>query len=151
MLRIVVKWGKYSPVKFANFVYLALRAEQITIFETKVVIFTYKYIQNLLTSRGYIFFILQHLATNLCSFTHSRTLFLAVVLDFVLLALIKIQSIPGITSYIYRLTMYTGTSSLPTGLDSPTPCKIDKLWRFCACQSTETKLITFSLFHEIQV
>jgi hypothetical protein len=38
----------------------------------------------------YIFFILQHLATNLCSFTHSKTLFLAVVLDFVLLALIKI-------------------------------------------------------------
>jgi hypothetical protein len=50
----------------------------------------YKYIQNLQTSQGYIFFILQHLATNLSSFTHSKTLFLAVVLDFVLLALIKI-------------------------------------------------------------
>jgi hypothetical protein len=31
------------------------------------------------TSQGYIFFILQHLATNLCSFTHSKKLFLAVV------------------------------------------------------------------------
>jgi hypothetical protein len=49
------------------------------------------------TSQGYIFFILQHLATNLCGFTHSKALFLAVVLDFVLLALIKIQSIAGIT------------------------------------------------------
>jgi hypothetical protein len=39
---------------------------------------------------SYIFFIL-HLATKLvCSFTHSKTLFLAVVLDFVLLALIRI-------------------------------------------------------------
>jgi hypothetical protein len=27
---------------------------------------------------------------NLCSFTHAKTLFLAVVLDFVLLALVKI-------------------------------------------------------------
>jgi hypothetical protein len=33
-----------------------------------------------------MFFILQHLATNVCSFTHSKTVFLAVVLDFVLLA-----------------------------------------------------------------
>jgi hypothetical protein len=68
---------------------LALRAGKIIIFEPKVVIFTtrkYKYLQNLQTSQGYIFLILQHLATNLCSFTHSKTLFLAVMLDFVLLA-----------------------------------------------------------------
>jgi hypothetical protein len=50
-------------------------------------------IQNLRTSQGYMFFILQHLATNLCSITHSKTFFLAVVLDFVLRALIKILSI----------------------------------------------------------
>jgi hypothetical protein len=66
---------------------------KITIFEPKVVIFTARntnILQSLRTSQGCIFFILQHLATNLCSFTHSKTLFLAVVLDFVLLALIKI-------------------------------------------------------------
>jgi hypothetical protein len=72
----------------------ALREEKITIFEPKVVIFTARntniIIQNLRTPQGYIFFILQHLAANLCSFTHSETLFLAVVLDFVLLTLIKI-------------------------------------------------------------
>jgi hypothetical protein len=71
----------------------ALRAGKITIFEPKVVIFTMRnanIFKVLRTSQGYIFFILQHLATNLCRFTHSRTLFLAVVLDFVLLALIKI-------------------------------------------------------------
>jgi hypothetical protein len=45
-------------------------------------------------------FILQHLATNLFSFSHSEMLFLAVVLDFVLLALIKIQSIAGITHFL---------------------------------------------------
>jgi hypothetical protein len=70
------------------------QSTKLTIVEPlKVVIFTarkYKYIQNLRTSQGYIFFILQHLATNLCSFTHFKTLILAVVLDFVLLALSKI-------------------------------------------------------------
>jgi hypothetical protein len=40
--------------------------------------------------QGYIFFISQHLAANLCSFAHSKTLFLAALLDFVLLALTKI-------------------------------------------------------------
>jgi hypothetical protein len=67
----------------------ALRAGKITIFEPKVVIFTArynKYIQNLRTSQGHIFFILQDIATTLCSFTHSKMLFLAVVLDFDLLA-----------------------------------------------------------------
>ena len=91
-------------MKFTNFVYICItfiHAEKITIFEQKVVIFTTRntnrpYIQNLRTSQGYIFFILQHLPTHLCSFTHSKTLFLAVVLDFVL-DLIKILSIAGIT------------------------------------------------------
>jgi hypothetical protein len=47
---------------------------------------------NLRTSQGYIFFILQHLpifAVLLKTF-YSKTLFLAVVLDFVPFALIKI-------------------------------------------------------------
>ena len=55
---------------------------------------------------GLYFFILQHFATKLCGFTsmgftHSKMLFLAVVLDFVLHALIKIQSIAGITYYCF--------------------------------------------------
>ena len=76
----------------------ALRAGKITIFEPNVVIFTvintniYK-----IRELHRAIFILQHLATNLCSFSHSKMLVLAVVLDFVLLALIKIQSIAGIT------------------------------------------------------
>jgi hypothetical protein len=36
--------------------------------------------------QGYIFRILQHFATKLCNFTNFSTLFLAVVMDFVLLA-----------------------------------------------------------------
>jgi hypothetical protein len=78
----------------------ALRAGKITNFEPKVVIFTarniniYKICE---LHRAIFSFILQHLATNLCGFTHSKALFLAVVLGFVLLALIKIQSIAGIT------------------------------------------------------
>jgi hypothetical protein len=80
-------------VKFANFVTFALRARKITIFEPTVVIFTarntniYKICE---LHRAVISSFYKHLATNLCSFTHSKTLFLAVVLDFVLLALIKI-------------------------------------------------------------
>jgi hypothetical protein len=92
----ILKWVKLQSLvanscKILYILITALRAGKITIFEPKMVIFTacnIKYIQNLRTSQGYIFFILQHLATKLCSFTHSKTLFLAVVLDFVLLALI---------------------------------------------------------------
>jgi hypothetical protein len=46
----------------------------------------YKLIQNLRTLQGYIFHILQHFATKLCNFTNFNMLFLAVVMDFVLLA-----------------------------------------------------------------
>jgi hypothetical protein len=42
--------------------------------------------QNLQISQGYIFLIVQHLATKLCNFTNFNTLLLAVVMDFVLLA-----------------------------------------------------------------
>jgi hypothetical protein len=39
-----------------------------------------KYIQNLGTSQGYIFLILQHFATKLCNFTHFKILFPAMVM-----------------------------------------------------------------------
>ena len=61
-------------MKFANFVYICITRGKITISEPKVVIFT-------------------ACNTHICNtkgFTHSKTLFLAVGLDFVLLALIKI-------------------------------------------------------------
>jgi hypothetical protein len=50
-----------------------------------------QYIQNLQTSQGYIFLILQQFATKLCNFTHFRTLFPAMVLDFILLVLSKTE------------------------------------------------------------
>jgi hypothetical protein len=64
-----------------------------------------KYIRNLRTSQGYIFFILQHLATKLCNFTHFNMLFPAMVMDFVLLAWIKILSIAGITNFVYFVSI----------------------------------------------
>ena len=75
-------------MKFANFRYtFVLRAVKINIFEPKVVIFPARnieiYIQN---SQGYIFLILQHFTAKLCNFTNFNMLFLAVVMDFVLLA-----------------------------------------------------------------
>jgi type IV secretory pathway protease TraF len=45
-----------------------------------------KLIQNLQISRGYIFRILQHFAAKLCNFTDFNMLFLAEVMDFVLLS-----------------------------------------------------------------
>jgi hypothetical protein len=45
-----------------------------------------KLIQNLQISQGYIFRILQHVAAKLCNFTIFNMLFLAVLMDFVLLA-----------------------------------------------------------------
>jgi hypothetical protein len=56
----------------------------------------YKLIQNLQILQGYIFRILQHFAAKLCNCTNFNMLFLAVVMDFVLLAEIKILSIAGI-------------------------------------------------------
>jgi hypothetical protein len=41
-----------------------------------------QYIQNLRTSQGFIFLILQQFATKLCKFTHLKMLFPAVVMDF---------------------------------------------------------------------
>ena len=50
-----------------------------------------KYVQNhSQTSQGYIFRFLQHFATKLCNFTNSRMLCLAVVIDFLHRAFIKI-------------------------------------------------------------
>ena len=42
--------------------------------------------ENLQISQGYIFLILQHFETKFCNFTNFNMLFLAVVMDFVLLA-----------------------------------------------------------------
>jgi uncharacterized membrane protein len=46
----------------------------------------YKLIQNLQISQGYIFRILQHFAAKLCNVANFNMLFLAVEMDFVLLA-----------------------------------------------------------------
>ncbi len=54
---------------------------------------------NLRNLKCYIFLILTHFATKLCNFTKFKMLFLAVVMDFVLLAQIKISSIAGINHY----------------------------------------------------
>jgi hypothetical protein len=66
-----------------------LRAGKCTTFGPKVVHFPVRdtnSIQNLQISQGYIFRILQHFATKLCNFTNFNMLFLAVVMEFVLLA-----------------------------------------------------------------
>ena len=56
----------------------------------EVILDNLKYIQNLQTSQGYIFIILKDVGAKLCNFTNLKMLFLAVVIDFVLLAKIKI-------------------------------------------------------------
>ena len=66
-----------------------LHAKVLTTFGSKVVIFSArntKIQKNVQTSHCYIFLILQHFATKLCNFTNLKMLFLAVVIDFVLLA-----------------------------------------------------------------
>jgi hypothetical protein len=85
-LRNVVKCGKYSLAKSANFV---LRAEIDITFGPKMVAISArntKSIQSLQILQGYIFRILQHVATKLCNFTHFSMLFLAVVIYLHLLA-----------------------------------------------------------------
>jgi hypothetical protein len=71
---------KGSPVKFANFVYICITRGLLS----RKWLFSPRIIQNIQNLRTFTTF------SNLCSFTHSKTLFLAVLLDFVLLALIKI-------------------------------------------------------------
>ena len=83
---------KYSTAKFANFVLIYITHGKMHHFRPKVVHFPVRIIQiqNLQISQGYIFLILQHFAAKLCNFTNFNMLFLAVVMDFVPLALIKI-------------------------------------------------------------
>ena len=69
----------------------------------------------------YIFFILQHFETNLCNFTLFEMLFLGVLLDFVLLVLIKIQSIAGITHCHQSFTCD------PWSLSDNSPNRVDLL------------------------
>jgi hypothetical protein len=86
-LQNVVKCRKYSPAKFSNFVLICITqnaphlGRKWCVFRAK-----YKLIQNFQISQGYIFRILQHFATKLCNFTNFNMLFVAVVMDFVLLA-----------------------------------------------------------------
>ncbi len=92
----VVKCGKYSHANFANFVYFCITCRNLHHFWAESganFCKQYKSIQNLLNLKCYIFRILQHFATKLSNF---RMLFLAVVMDFVLFAQIKISSIAGI-------------------------------------------------------
>jgi hypothetical protein len=78
---------KIGPAKFANFVIFVLRTGICITFGNlhhNVVHLArtqYKLIQNLQISQGYIFLILQHFATKLCSFTNFGMLFLAMVRD----------------------------------------------------------------------
>ncbi len=64
-----------------------LRAEVLTTFSSKVVIFSAR---NTKTYKIYklrkLFLILQHFSTKLCNFTNYKMFFLAVVVDFVRLA-----------------------------------------------------------------
>ena len=53
----------------------------------------YKNIQNLQTSQGYIFHILQHFTTKLCNFTNFNMLFNTVVLNFTISKIFKSLSI----------------------------------------------------------
>ncbi len=78
---------KYSHAKLANLYTFVLRVEignyNLVAYQFTHVIQKYT---NLPTLKGYNFRILQHFATKLCNITNSKTLFLAVVIDFVLLA-----------------------------------------------------------------
>jgi hypothetical protein len=59
-----------------------LRAEIVTISEPKMVTISarqYKYTENMQTSQGNIFCILQHFATKFCKFTNFIMFFLTVV------------------------------------------------------------------------
>ena len=81
------KMRKIHPCEFRKCcIYLQLREGKITIFEpAKVVIFTSRktIIYKICELHRAIFSSFYNiLVTDLCSFTHSKTLFLAVVLDF---------------------------------------------------------------------
>jgi hypothetical protein len=70
--------------------YLSYARENATTFGRNVVHFPVRNTIYLIVAQGYIFRILQHFAAKRCNFTNSNMLFLAVVMDFVLLAYIKI-------------------------------------------------------------
>ena len=71
----VVKYGKYSLAKFANFNYICKTPQKLATF----VIILYK---NLQTSKGYIFHVFTRFATKLCNFTNLKMLFLTAVIYF---------------------------------------------------------------------
>jgi hypothetical protein len=79
----IVKWRKYSPVKFANFVYICItHGKNNHSFGSKMVIFPL--IMQIYTIfaifTGLYFLILQLFTTKLCNFTHFKMLFPAMVM-----------------------------------------------------------------------
>ena len=82
-------WKIYSSAKFAHFVLICIKREKMHHIWAESDAFSraqYKLIQNLQISYGSIFLILEHFTTKLCNFTNFNMLFLAVVMDFFLLA-----------------------------------------------------------------
>ena len=77
-LQIIVKCGKYSPVKFANFVYFCItHGKALPLCGNVVTLFPAQYnsIQNSETLHYYIFDIFQYFITKLHNFTVFRKLF----------------------------------------------------------------------------
>ena len=92
----VVKYRKYGIAKFANFVYICITLRKSYHFpgnfSSKMVTISARStnIQNLQTSQGYIYPILQHFTTKLCNSTNPRIFFQAVLNDFILPALFRL-------------------------------------------------------------
>ena len=88
----MVKYGKYTLAKFANFVYFLLRTEKPCHIGQNLPEAVrrahYKNVQNLQTLQAHIFHIVQYFANKLRNF---EMLFLAAVTDFVLGAKMKIR------------------------------------------------------------
>ena len=82
-----MKLGKYSLVKFANFVYVCITHGKsyhfLWQFQLKNFRHVIQNIQNLQTLQDYISHILQQFAAKLCNSTNFKTFFLTVVKDFV--------------------------------------------------------------------
>ena len=95
-LQNIVKCGKDSPVKFANFVYfciangraLPLCGNEITLFPA-----SYKSTQNSQNLHYYIFDILQYFTTKLHNFTKFRKIFPTVLILFSKVGVIGIWSV----------------------------------------------------------
>ena len=97
----------YSPVKFANFVYICIFVyfgSKWLFFPRVMQIYTKQRIL-----QGYIFHILQHFAIKLCNFTHFKMLFPAMVMDSTLFVQIKISSVARIIYYNHCFKLFNRT------------------------------------------